>query len=305
MEKANLNFSDSKNTITSICWICSVISWLLFIITNAISFHWIKDFGTVWTFYRIPIVNWVFGIKTADNGMGTYPIQMQEAFVYIVFILLLIMFLVAFVIFMMKSTCKKDSAFFNEMFGTFGRFHFIPILCGAILFLIAETLKHGKDRNDRGRNIAGMIIVIIGLCSMIFIYIKTNLPGDWMTATIKKGAYSFLIALEWYYFCYDIVNLRINDESHHTNTIKTCGILFSIIIGLGALAFAFFFKDVVVACVHFIIYLGMLIFFFMIDTDFRGNYNKYADGIIDIIMAILLLVEAIFLIVKYKTECLK
>ena len=112
------------------------------------------------------------------------------------------MFLVAFVIFMMKSTCKKDSAFFNEMFGTFGKFHFIPILCGAILFLIAETLKHGKDRNDRGRNIAGMIIVIIGLCSMIFIYIKTNLPGDWMTATIKKGAYSFLIALEWYYFCY-------------------------------------------------------------------------------------------------------
>ena len=305
MEKANLNFSDSKNTITSICWILSVISWLLFIIANAICFHWIKDFGTVWTFYRIPLVTWMFGKKTADNGMGTYPIQMHEAFVYIVFILLLIIFLVAFIIFMVKSTCKKDSGIFNEMFGTFGRFHFIPILCGAILFLIAETLQKHKARNDRDRNIAGMIFVIIGLCSMILIYIKTNLPGDWIGASIKKGAYSFLIALEWYYFCYDIVNLRINDESVHTDTIKTCGILFSIIIGLGALVFAFFFKDVVIAFVNFIFYLGMLIFFFMIDTDFRGFYNKYADGIIDIIMAVLLLAEGIFLIVKYKTECLK
>ncbi len=305
MEKANLNFSDSKSTTISICWILSVISWLLFIITNVICFHWIKDFGTVWTFYRIPIVTWVFGKKTADNSMGTYPIQMQEMFVYIVFALLLITFIVAFVIFMMKSTCKKDSAFFDEMFGTFGKFHFIPILCGAILFLIAETLKAGRDRNDRGRNIAGMIVVIIGLGSMIFIYIKTNLPGDWMSATIKKGAYSFLIALEWYYFCYDIVNLRINDEWYHNDTIKICGIIFSIIIGLGALVFAFFFKDVVIAFVNFIIYLGMLIFFFMIDTDFRGIYNKYADGIIDIIMAVLLLVETIFLIVKYKSECLK
>ena len=135
MEKANLNFSDSKNTITSICWILSVISWLLFIITNAISFHWIKDFGTVWTFYRIPIVKWLFGIKTADNGMGTYPIQMHEVFVYIVFALLLIMFLVAFIIFMIKSTCKKDSGFFNEMFGTFGKFHFIPIFVELYYFL--------------------------------------------------------------------------------------------------------------------------------------------------------------------------
>ena len=166
-------------------------------------------------------------------------------------------------------------------------------------------MQAGKARNDRGRNIAGMIIVIIGLCSMIFIYIKTNLAGDWMIATIKKGAYSFLIALEWYYFWYDIVNLRINDEAYHKDTIKVCGILFSIIIGLGALVFAFFFKDVVVAFVHFLFYLGMLIFFFMINADWRGNYNKYADGIIDIIMAVLLLAEVIFLIVKYKTECLK
>jgi len=305
MEKANLNFNGSKNTITSICWILSVLSWLLFIICSAISFHWIKDFGTVWTFYRIPIVNWMFGVKTADNRMGTYPIQMQEAFIYLIFAFLLIVFLVAFIIFMVKSTCKKDSGFFNEMFSDIGRFHFIPILCGAALFLISESLEKNKNRHDKDRNIAGMIFVIIGLASMIFIYIKTNLPGDWMSATIKKGAYSFLIALEWYYFWYDIVNLRINDEWDHKTTIKTCGILFSILIGLGALVFAFFFKDVVIACVNFLFYIGMLTFFFSINKNFRGNYNKYADGIIDIIMAVLFLVELIFLIAKYKTECLK
>lgn len=305
MEKANLNFSDSKNTLISICWILSVISWLLFIICNAISFHWIKDFATVWTFYRIPIVFWSPGKKAAANIMGTYPVQMEETLIYIIFALLLIVFLVAFIIFMIKSTCKKDAGIFNEMFGTFGKFHFIPILCGAVLFLISETLEKNKNRHDKDRNIAGMIFVIIGLASMILIYIKTNLPGDWMSATIKKGAYSFLIALEWYYFWYDIANLRINDEWNHKTTIKTCGILFSILIGVGALVFAFFFKDVVIAFVNFLFYLGMLIFFFKIDSSVRDLYNKVADGIIDIIMAVLFLVEIIFLIAKYKTECLK
>ena len=49
----------------------------------------------------------------------------------------------------------------------------------------------------------------------------------------------------------------------------------------------------------------MLIFFFKIDSDVRDLFNKVADGIIDIIMAVLFLAEIIFLIVKYKTECLK
>lgn len=307
MEKLNLDFSDSQKTITSICWILSVLSWILFIITNLICFHWIKDFGTVWTIYRIPVG--IFGFapyKTTDNSMGHYPIQMQEYFIYVVFAILLLFFIGSFIAYMYKSICNKDSAFFNEMFNTFSRFHFIPILCGCALFLIAETLGHG-DRKDRERNIAGLIIVLIGLISMIFIYIKTDLPGDWMCALIKKGAYSCFITLQWYYLCYDIVNVRINDEWEHTNTINTCGIVFSIIIAIGALAFSFFYKDIVVAGLNLIIYIGMIIFFFSIDSDFKKTrgYNTAFDGIVFIIMSILFLVDIVVLIFMHKEQCLK
>lgn len=308
MEKCNLNFSDSHNTLTSMCWILSVISWILLIITNLICYRWIKNVGTVWTIYKIPIVDWFHsGFKTADNSMGTYPIQMQETFIYIVFTILLIFIIVAFIIFMLKSTCKKDISFFDEMFNQYSKFHFIPLLCGTALFLIAETID--GERKDQQRNIAGLIIVIIGLASLIFIYIKINLPGEWMYAVIKKGAFSCLIALEWYYFCYDIINIRINNESEnkHVNTINICGIIFSIIIGLGSLIFSFFFKDVVIPFIHFIIYIGMAIFFFSIDSKFREifNYIQNVEGIIDIIMAVLLLAEIVFLIYKNQKECLK
>ena len=40
------------------------------------------------------------------------------------------------------------------------KFHFIPILFGAFLFLVAETISDNGNRKDRQRNIVGMIIVI-------------------------------------------------------------------------------------------------------------------------------------------------
>lgn len=307
MEKLNLDFSNPHKTITSICWIFSVLSWLLLIITNLICYHWIKVYGTVWTIYRIPIVSFKFPPwKTTDNDMGHYPVQMQQYFIYIVFTVLLLFFISAFIAYMYKSIFKKDSAFFNEMFNPCSRFHFIPILCASALFLISETLGSG-DRKDRQRNIAGLVIVIIGLISMIFIYIKTDLPGDWMCALVKKGAFSCLIALEWYYLCYDIVNVRINDEWEHTKTINTCGIVFSIIIAIGALSFSIFYKDVVVAGVNLIIHIGMIIFFFSIDSGFKKKmgYNTTFDGVVFIIMSILFLVDIAFLIIVHKDQCLK
>ena len=62
-------------------------------------------------------------------------------------------------------------------------------------FLIADTIDNG-NRKDRERNIVGMVVVIISLASLIFIYVKTNLYGDWMSEIIKKGAYSSLIDFE-------------------------------------------------------------------------------------------------------------
>lgn len=170
---------------------------------------------------------------------------------------------------------------------------------------MGETI--GNNPNHKRMNICGLIFVILGLSSLIFIYIKTNLPGDWLSATIKKGTYSCLIALEWYYFCYDICSLKINNLDVHNekHQLKVYSGLFSMLIGVGGLFFAIFFKDVVVAAINIIIYLGCTLFFFSIDSNIREWYNKLFDGIVDIIMMILFLIGIVFIIIKNKTECLK
>ena len=303
MVETNINFNGKDNTIKSICWILSVISWLVLIITETIGFDQLNDKYVIWTFYRIPIIdNYLLIYKAADNGMGFYPIQMQEAFIFIVFIILLCFTIIAFLYYMIKSTCNKDNSIFESMNGEITKFHFIPLFIASILFIIGESINDHDD--DKPENICGLIFVILGLFSLIFIYMKTNLPPEWLPAAIKKGTYSCLIALEWYYFCYDICNLKINNLNGKIDDIGGYSGFFSVFIGIGGLFFALFFKDIVVAVLYFIIYLGCSIFFFSIDSEIRKNYNKTFDGVIDIFMMIFFLVEIAFILIKYKNECL-
>ena len=55
MEKLNLNFSGGENILKSICWILSVLSWLLFIVTGWISLRWLEDFYIIWNVKKKPI----------------------------------------------------------------------------------------------------------------------------------------------------------------------------------------------------------------------------------------------------------
>lgn len=312
MVETNIDFNGRDNTIKSICWILSVISWVVLIITEIIGFSKLNDKYIIWTFYRIPFTDnyhyFLHTYKAARNEIGFYPVQMQEAFIYIVFIILLFFTIVAFIYYMMKSTCNKDNSFFESINGQWSKYHFIPLFIVSILFIIGESLE--DHSNDKPRNIWGLIFVILGLISLIFIYINTNLPPEWLPATIKKGTYSCLIALEWYYFCYDICNLKINNskiilwQGKWMNQLSIYSGFFSVFIGIGGLFFAIFFKDIVVAVMYFLIYLGCTIFFFTIDSTIRGIYNKVFDGLIDIIMIILFLVEIAFILIKYKNECL-
>ena len=43
MEKANINFKGGENALKTICWILSVLSWLLLLVTGWISLNWFKD----------------------------------------------------------------------------------------------------------------------------------------------------------------------------------------------------------------------------------------------------------------------
>ncbi len=309
MEKANINFKDGENALKTICWILSVLSWLLLLVTGWISLNWFKDkliFPCIWTIQKIHIR------KILDQELGYYaPLQMQISLIYIVFILAMVITLVGFVIYMIKSTCKKDDVVFGGMIGKWSQYHFIPLLCVSALFIIGECTDTNltKENHFKDMHISGLIFTIFGLISLIFIYIMTDFNSDWyVILTLKKGTYSCFITLMWYYFCYNIYYIRIFDTyKDEYNWRKGCGIAFSIIFGIGALVFSFFFKDLVIAGMTTLIYVGLTAYYFSLNKEIRKHEsaNKNGDGAVDIIMMVLSIVLIVFLIIKYKDQCLK
>ena len=310
MEKFNLNFSGGDNVIKSICWILSVLSWLLLLVTGWISLKWLDDDHIIWTIGRIE--------KVGDNT-NYAPFQMESALIYVVFILTMIIVLAGFILYMIKSTCKKDEAVFNGMMGQWSKFHFFPLLCISAMFLVGEVGLDddyaAKAHHERDMHLTCYLFDILGLCSLIFIYIMTDLNSDWyVLLTLKKGTYSCFITLLWYYFCYDIYYLRDVDHDEHPDKdhkladwYKGCGIAFSIIFGIGSLAFAYIFKDLVVCGMNLLIYLGLTIYYFQVPHAVRNSEiaNKYGDGIVDILMMVGSIVVIVILLITKKEECLK
>ena len=326
MEKLNLNFNGGDNIIKTICWIMSILSWLLLLVTGWISFIWLNytsydspKVGIVWTIQKY------YFSKILDKIDGTYePIQMQVSFIYIVFILAMIITLTGFIIYLIKSTCKRDEAVYNGMMGQWSKFHFFPLLCISALFIIGETydglfqkisniIFRKNDYADRwkARVISAFVFTIIGLASLIFIYIMTDLNADWyVILTLKKGTYSCFITLLWYNFCYLIYRVRevhyFDYNSHDykdfnkDNWKKGCGLAFSIIFGIGSLIFAFIFKDLIVAGMNSLIYLGLAIYYFKLDETVRKDYNKNGDGIVDVIMVFLSAALILFLVLTKR-----
>ena len=155
------------------------------------------------------------------------------------------------------------------------------------------------------------IFSIIGLCCTIFIYFKIDIPSPFHVRLVtKKGLYPCLIALFIYNICFSFgyygfykktVNLELDTL---LDWVKGCSIAFSIIMGLVNLALSFAMKDICLAGMNFLIYLGLIIYFFSIDKKVRKEMNGEAEGAIDIIMDILSATLIAFLIFKYKNTTL-
>jgi hypothetical protein len=319
MEKLNLNFSGGDNVVKSICWIMSYLSWLLLVATGWASIKWLdeepslidKHFG--WFI-------WIFkAVRTLKGGSdpleGYYPFQMQVSLYYICFILTLIVITCGCVIFFVKTIFKKDDEVINGMMGQFSKFHFFPLLCASALFIIGECVDNDIDEDDdhlKKMYISGLVFSLIGLASFIFIYIMTDLNTKdwWVLLLLKKGVFSCLIVLMWHCFCYSIFWVHFYDNPVDDKLLdwkKGCGLAFSIIFGVGSLAFSFVFKDIVACGMNLLIYIGLTVAYFRVPKEYRKlkERNKNGDGIVDIIMLVLSVAIAVLLMIKYREECLK
>ena len=336
MEKLNLNFSGGDNVVKSICWIMSYLSWLLLVASGWASIKWLDEkpsseednYNYLEDDYHVGWTIWAFRVwRTGKNDQdplkkGYYPLQMQVSLYYICFILALIIITGGCFVFFYKTICKKDDQVINGMMGQFSKFHFFPLLCASALFIIGECVDNldkedwrTEKKEDHFKNmyISGLVFSIVGIASFIFIYIMTDLNTDWwVLLLLKKGAFSCLIILMWYSFCYDIYYLHTydkpdEDDDKDLDWRKGCGLAFSIIFGIGSLAFSFVFKDLAACVMNLLIYIGLTVAYFRLPSEARKlkDYNKNGDGIVDIIMLVLSVAVIVLLLIKYRENCMK
>jgi len=222
----------------------------MLVATGWASLKWLDDekYEIIWTIKALR------SHQGYDPLKGYYhPFQMHASLIYIVFILTLIIILGGCIVFFVKTIVKKDDQVINGMMGQFSRYHFFPLLCVSALFIIGECVDQNVNNNhDKNMVVCGLVFSLLGLASMIFIYIMTDLNTNdwWVLLLLKKGTYSSLIVLMWYYFCYDIYYVHLHDKPNEdpkkmSDWTKGCGIAFSIIFGIGSLSFSFVFKDLV------------------------------------------------------------
>ena len=252
----------------------------------------------------------------SGNGADYAPLQMQTSLIYIVFICMMTIALAGFIIYIIFSTVKKDESVEGGMLGSFSKFHFFPLLCASALFIIGMCYNKPTPKTNshhfKDIYISSLIFSILGLGSLAFIYIMTDLNTDkwYVLNTQKKGTYSCLMALMWYNFCYNIYYVRERtksdfDHKDKENWIKGCGIAFSIIFGIGTLAMSYLFKDLVIAGMTTFIYIGLTVYYFKLSKETRKAANKNGDGIVDIIMLVGSVALLAYLLLTKREECLK
>ena len=294
MEK--FNFKGGENILKSICWILSYLSWLLVAVNNLASLKYMYKESRIW---GIGI------IEGQSLPFSYYPIQMDRIVIYIVYNIWILISFIGCVVFIVKTLFRKDNPVIDGMMGKFSQFHFFPLLCAFIMTILGEI--KGEDNDDNGKHIinTGLTFSLIGTASMVFIYIMTDFKTQdwWAEYTLKKGTFSCLIILFWYNFCYDVYAVRGANNPITQNFTKNCGIAFSIIFGIGSLAFSVVFKDIIMSFMNFLINIGMAKYYFELTKDTSTKeYNKNADGAFDIIISILSLIWFLYLVIGIFME---
>ena len=191
------------------------------------------------------------------------------------------------------------------MMGKFSQFHFFPLLCAFIMIILGEIIDYGKDAKHIINT--GLSFSLFGTASMVFIYIMTEFKTQdwWAEYTLKKGTFSCLVILFWYNFCYDIYWVRsvTRSEEPSQNFTKNCGMAFSLLFGIGSLAFSVVYRDIIMSFMNFLINIGMAKYYFElgVDTSLK-DYNKNGDGAIDILVSVLSLIWFLYLVIDIYME---
>lgn len=298
--QSNQGYNSEQSDSDKIFMLISLGAWLLVLVTG-------------WICFAVPdidlgadidiLVCWNYVIYATTKGVIDFPLYIYYILFYMILIITLLCLTAAFVVFAYSIFMKKDANVINGMLGNSAKFHFIPLACVSALFIIGETLD--ENHGIKGAHIFfNLLFTIIGLASLIFIYMQTKLESpSYAVWAIKNGAYGCLIAFLMHNLGYVITfygDYLIEDKDKNPEKwLKGCYIAFSILIGLGNIGVSLFLKELVIGVINLLIYIGMTVQFFKMEKEVRKFYTV-APGIIHIFMIFFSMLVVAFLFMRNK-----
>ena len=296
----NQGYNSGQSDSDQIFMLISIGAWLLILITGWICFA-VPDID-IGTDFDVLIV-WNYVIYATNRGAVYFPLLIHYVLFYMVLIITLLCLTAAFIVYAYHLFMKKDANVINGMLGNLAKFHFIPLASVSALFIIGETLD--QDSEVKGAHcFFNIFFTLIGLASLIFIYMQTKLESpSYAGWTIKNGAYGCLIAFLVHNLGYGITfygeYLILDKDKNPEKWLKGCYIAFSILIGLGNIGISLFLKELVIGVINLLIYIGMTVQYFKMDKEVRKEYTV-APAIIDIFMIVFSMLVTAFLFMKKR-----
>lgn len=273
---SNQNNSSSFYLDTNIWYILSIISWVLFLVTiwNLFLTHSGVNFGFSDENYPSPLVG---------NLSYTYGF-------------IIIIGTTGFIFYFKKISFEKNQNLMNGMLGDISQFHCIPFFLITMILILLSTIHISAC-------IFIIILSLLAYSAFIYIYLNTYYEAEWyIVFTIKKGTFSCLIALTWYFFWGFINILNLYRDMPDINFIKNSGIVFLILIGLGNIGFGFWFKDLIILVTNFLIYNGILQYYI---NGFLGKWFKLECIAVDIIIILINCLAFVYLIKEKSDQLLR
>ena len=326
MEKMNYNITQ-PNTPNKLFLILSILSWALLAINNLASLKWLYRYPySIWNIYSQGLgdEDEVQSGNDGGNNVDDYftaevqkaledlglafnsftPLSLAANTLHKIFNFFFIIAIIGCATLIFKTFIKKDQVILDGLFGKYSKFHFIPLLFGFAMSLLGELIDDDRQNVD-SIAYAGLALSLVGLGSMIFIYINTNFNHNewWVNYVLHRGTFSCLIILFWYNFCYDIYEVRLFDKPEKTDNKwkKGINLAFSIIFGIGSIGFSYTFKDIIICLINIFIYNDLAksnIKLIDEEKEKLKNANYLADGAIDMVILISSVVLLIYLIVE-------
>jgi hypothetical protein len=162
------------------------------------------------------------------------------------------------------------------MFRGITKFHFVPLLLTSVLLILEHSISININNETNKKNIiiTDLVISLLALGTFIITYIVMHLPCEWyIVLAIKKGTFSSIIPYLLYNSIVDIMQLLIIFKK--VDNIQIIDTISIILLAVISLSFSFIFKDIIIAFVNALIYVGLII-------NWGLNYENsiYSKGII-------------------------